>query len=302
MKRKINTIKQFSALTLLFYICCTVMNPLYGQTKAEVTVGLSYYMKADNTKALVALVKKNEDGKFVFAKNTPVNFYVVQQKEQLLLKTVNTDNHGKAMIILDKDLPLDDSMFFNVVAKVENNPLFEDAQDQIHIKYASLTLSMDPKDTSKLVTARVTEKGKDGTIIPVKGAEVKFYVQRLFGFLPAAEENMVATDEKGEASFSYPKNIPGDTAGIITVAARLEDNDHYGNLENKASQSWGTVLPIIKEPFPRALFEPHAPLPLVITISTLFGGVWLVYFFIFYQLRKIKKEGMQIIKHSPTAV
>jgi len=278
------------AITYLFCNITTAQDQSKVPEKSEATIELSYFKREDSNKTVVAKIKKLENGKYVFAKNAKINFYVINDKEQQLLKSVTTDDHGQAVILLQKELPLDDSLYFTIVAKIENDPLFEDAREQIHYKNANLALNLDPKDTARLVTAKVTETGKDGKEIPVTGAEVKFYIQRLFGFMPAAEENNITTDEKGEASFAFPKNISGDTAGVITVAARVEDNEHFGNLENKATQSWGTVLPIIKDPFPRALFEPHAPLPLVITVSTLFGGIWVVFFFIFYQLRKIKKE------------
>jgi hypothetical protein len=168
----------------------------------------------------------------------------------------------------------------------------------MHYKNANLTLSLNPLDTTRLITARVTEIGKDGKELPVKGAEVKFYVQRLFGFMPASDDNNIVTDDNGNSYFTFPKTIAGDSAGVITIVARLEDNEQFGNVENKVASSWGTVLAIVKDPFPRALWEPYAPLPLVITITMLFGGVWFIYFFISSQLRKIKKEGQLTINDS----
>ena len=300
-------LKRISLTIAIIYLFCNVtaaQDQSRTPEKSEVTIELSYYKKADLPsglagirKTVAAIIKKTENGKYVFANNAKVNFYVQHDKEQQLLNSVITDNHGQAVILIQKDLPLDDSLYFTIVAKIENDPLYVDAQEQIHYKDANLTLHMDPLDTAKLVTAKVTETGKDGKEVPVINAEVKFYVQRLFGFMPAAEENTVTTDEKGEASFAVPKNISGDTAGLITIGVRLEDNELFGNLENTTTQSWGTVLPIDKNPFPRALFEPQAPLPLVITVSTLFGGIWVVFFFIFYQLRKIKKEEKLITKN-----
>jgi len=301
---KMNSIIKRTALaitiTSLFCNISTAQDQTQAQGKSEATIQLSYYKKANMSKTAVAIVKvKNKEGKFVFAKNARVNFYVIHDKEQQLLKNTNTDNKGQAVIIvLQKDLPLDDSLYFTIVAKIENDNLYEDAEEQVHYKDANLSINLNPHDTARLVTAKVTEIGKDGKEIPVKGAELKFCVQRLFGTMPAAEDYAVTTDENGKASFTYPKNIPGDTAGAITVAARMEDNEQFGNVENKAATSWGTALAIIKDPFPRALWEPYAPLPLVITISTLFGGVWFVYFFIFFQLRKIKKEGQLTINNS----
>jgi len=297
-----NIIKKISftiAITGLFCGVATAQDQSPSQGKSEAAIELSCYKKADMSKTAVALITaKNKDGKFVPAKNARVNFYVMHDKEQQLLKSANTDNKGQAVIVLQKDLPLDDSLYFTIVAKIENDNLYEDVQEQIHYKDANLTLNLNPDDTARLVIAKVTETGKDGKIIPVKDAEVKFYVQRLFGFMPATEDNTISTDEEGEATFSFPKNIPGDTAGVITIAARMEDNKEFGNVENKANASWGVRLMVDKDPFPRALWEPYAPIPLILTVSILFGGVWCVYFFIFFQLRKIKNEGQLTINNS----
>ncbi|MDP3002882.1 MAG: hypothetical protein Q8N38_07130 [Bacteroidales bacterium] len=279
------------AITGLFCGIATAQDQSQAPGKSEAAIELSYYKKADMSKTAVAVIKaKNNDGKFVPAKNALVNFYVIHDSEQQLLKSANTDNKGQAVIVLQKDLPLDEGLSFTIVAKIENDNLYEDVEEQMHYKDANLILNLNPHDTARLVTAQVTKIGKDGKEIPVEGAEVKFYVQRLFGIMPAVEDNTISTDEKGEASFAFPKNIPGDTTGVITVVARMEDNEQFGNVENKATESWGTALAVDKDPFPRALWEPNAPLPLIITISTLFGGVWFIYFFIFYQLRKISKE------------
>lgn len=285
-------IKRIALAIFITGLFCVITNAQdQSQVKREAVIELSCYKKADKSRTAVAVITaQNKEGKFVPAKNALVNFYVMHDKEQQLLKSTNTDNKGKAIITLQKDLPLDDSLYFTIVAKIENDNLYEDASEQIHYKDANLTLNLNPEDTARIVTAKITETGKDGKEIPVKDAEVKFYVQRMFGFMPATEDNAISTDEKGEASFSFPKNIPGDTSGVITVVARMDDNKQFGNVENKANASWGIHLMVDKDPFPRALWEPYAPLPLIITISTLFGGVWAIYFFIFYQLRKIRKE------------
>ena len=265
---------------------------LVAQGKSETTITMAYYKKADMSKTAVAVVKaKNSNGKFVAARNAAVSFYVMNNKELQPIKKVSTNDKGEATIILQKDLPADDSLYFTIVAKIENDPLYEDASEQMHYKDVTLTLNLNPHDTARVAIAKVTTMGKDGKETPVKEAEVKFYVQRLFGIMPAAEENAVSTDEKGEASFTFPKNIPGDIDGAFTVVARIEDNPKFANAENKTATSWGKAVAVIKDPFPRALWEPYAPLPLVITISTLFGGVWFTYFLIFIQLRKIKTDG-----------
>lgn len=281
--------KLFKALAIAGLL--SVITPAMAQEKKESSIEMAYYKKADMTKWAVAIVTaKNNEGKFIPAKNARISFYMQDSNELQLLKNVYTDNKGKALIQLGKKMPLDTGGAFVVVAKIENDSLYEDANEKIRYKEANITIKLNPHDTSRTATAVVTEIGKDGNEIPVKDIKVNFYVQRLFGSMPAAEDFSVNTDENGEAVFSYAKSIPGDTAGLLTIAARMDEDEQYGNVENKANTSWGTRLKVEKDPFPRALWEPNAPLPLIITISTLFGGVWSVYFFIFNQMRKIRNE------------
>jgi hypothetical protein len=290
MKSKIKRTVHAVVLAGLLFSLGASIDSIQGQDKSEATIELSYYKKADMTKTAVVSVKVRKDGKFVPAKNERVNFYAMNGKEQQFIKSATTSNKGQAIIELPKDLPLDEEGYFTVVARFENNTLYENAEEQVHYQDANLTINLDPRDTARIVTAKVTETGKDGKEMPVKDAEVKFYVQRLFGLMPVAEDNAISTDEKGEATFAYPKNIPGDSAGGVHVAVKMEDNKRFGNVETKSATLWGTRLAIEKDPFPRAMWEPYAPLPLVLTISSIFGGVWFTYVIILLQLRKIKRD------------
>lgn len=258
--------------------------------KSEATIQLSFLKKSDLSKAVIAKVlTKNTAGKLVPAKNTRVNFYIKNKQEQLFLKSVLTDKTGDTYLELPTDLPLDTARYFNLVAKIENDKLYADAAEILRYKDANISIKLNPHDTAKLVTVSVTETGSDGKEKPVKDVPVRFYVQRLFGNVPATEDPVVSTDESGETSIVYPKGIPGDSVGNIIVVARIEDNEFYGNIENKATAQWGMPLIPEKDPFPRALWEPYAPFSLIIVITVLFGGVWMIYFFLFYQLYKIKK-------------
>ena len=276
----------------LFYGNAVAQDTSKAQGKSEATVGISYYKKADQSKTAVAVIKaKNKEGKFAPAVNAKVDFYVMKDKVETLLQSATTDYKGEAVIVLQKDLPVDTGHAFTIVAKIENNDLYEDAEEQMTYKEVNITLNLNPHDTAHVATAHVTTIGADGKEIPVKDVEVKFYVQRLFGIMLASDESTVTTDENGEAVFAYPKNLPGDTAGAFNIVARIEDNEQYGNAEINAATSWGTVLALITDPFPRALWAPNAPIQLILTLSILFGGVWCTYFFIIYQLVKIKKDG-----------
>lgn len=265
---------------------------VFAQDKSASSIQLTYNKKVDQTRTIVAKVKgKNEDKKFVPVANVKVNFYFQNKKEEQLIKGVTTDMKGNAELVLPKEFPLDDENYFTIIGKIENDSKYEDAEEQVHYIDASFSIKVDPKDTGRLVTAMVTSIDNKGKEVPVKGAEVSFYVQRLFGTMPASEDYKVTTDRSGEVEFNLPKDIAGDTLGNLIIVARMEDNPQFGNVETKVSAPWAVALIPEKNPFPRALWEPKAPPALVITISTLFGGVWFTYFFMFWQLRRIKREG-----------
>lgn len=283
-----------TANIILFAVLNIFCLNVFAQGKSASSIQLSYYKKSDKTSTIVAKVKgKNEEKKFVPVENVKVNFYIQNKKDEQLIKGVTTNMEGLAELVLPKSLPLDEDNYFTIIAKVENDSKYEDADEQVHYTDAGFSIKIDPKDTGRLVTASVTAIDKKGKEVPVKGAEVSFYVQRLFGMMPAAEDFKVTTDGSGEAEFNLPKDIAGDTLGNLIIIAKIEDNAKFGNLETSVSAPWATALIPEKNPFPRALWEPKAPPILVITISTLFGGVWCTYFFMFWKLSRIKKDGMK---------
>src|ERR1035437_1685875 len=219
-------------LAVLNLFCINV----FAQGKSAASIQLSYFKKADQSKTIVAKVKgKNEEKKFVSAPNVKVNFYVQNKKDEQLIKGVSTNMEGSAELTLPKMLPLDEDNYFTIIAKIENDPKYEDADEQVHYTDASFSIKVDPKDTGRLVTVAVTSINKKGKEVPVKGAEVSFYVQRLFGTMPAAEDFKVTTDGSGEAEFNLPKDIAGDTSGNLIIVARVEDNAQFGNLETKVN-------------------------------------------------------------------
>lgn len=264
----------------------------FAQTKkAESSIQLSFFKKADNSKTVSALVMgKNKDNKFLPAGNAHISFYAKKDKELVLLTKTITDGRGKTSATLPKDLPLDADRYFGITVKLENDSAYENSDEELRLKDINLAIKLNPNDTARIVTATVTETTADGTGKGVKDVPINFYVQRLFGNMPAAEDHTVNTNEKGEAVFTCPKGIPGDTAGNMTIVAMIDDNDTYGTVESKSPCKWGVVLPIDKDPFPRAIWGAKAQWGMIISLSILYGGVWASYIFMAFQLRKIKKE------------
>jgi hypothetical protein len=157
---------------------------------------------------------------------------------------------------------------------------------------AKIKLSFSDKDSVRTVKAVLTKADEDGIQTPVKGVDVKVYVQRAFSLLPVEGDNL-KTNESGEANVEFPKDIPGDADGKLTVVAKVEDNDEVGELEAKEIMKWGTVLKPDESFSRRALWQTasNAPLPLVIFVTSMVVLVWGIIFYIVTLLFKVNKLG-----------
>ena len=258
--------------------------------KMEATIQLSYLKKTDQSKEASVNISATDNGKIVMAHNAHINFYLTDGANPVLLKSVVTNMQGKATVDLPEVLPLDAERYFGIIARIENDSLYADAEEELWHKEAALSLDLQTQDSTKMAVAKLTETDAAGQVQPLVGKDVSFYVQRLFGIMPAAEEFTATTDEEGVASFVFPDSIPGDSEGNVTVVARISDDEDYGNLENKTSGKWGVVLAPEMNPFPRALWAPNAPPALIITLCVIFGGIWFTYGYVFNELRKIDQE------------
>lgn len=294
MKTKIKyQIKKVMMAVALIIICQAIswaQNEQATDKKAS-SIQLSFYKKGDQSKYAMVLVNtKNQKMKFVPAPGAEVSFYILNGKEEMPFGKVTTGADGKASQVLPVEMPLNSERRFTLIAKIENDKKYENAREELSIIESNMVIKLNPVDTGRTVTAAVTEMNKDGKDVPVKNVPINLYVTRLFGTMPIGEDHTANTDDNGEAIFTLPKNIKGDTAGNITLVAKIEDNDQLGNVEALSTVAWGVPLVAEADPFPRALWQPRAPAPLIITISTIFICIWGIYFFLFYQMFKISGD------------
>ncbi len=121
---------------------------------------------------------------------------------------------------------------------------------------------------------------------PVEGAKVAFTVKRTFGELPIGAED---TLDDGSAAVPFPVGLPGDAQGLLQVIAELKAPKEFAGIRFQAPIEGGQIIPPEKDPFPRALWSPRAPVTLVVTIFVLLGAVWGTYAYVVVQLIQIKK-------------
>lgn len=275
----------------LLFNTATAQTDAADQEKKESSIDLSFYKNADLSKTITAMVTTmGKENKWIPAGNVDINFYTQSKAGPAILKSVLTDYKGIASLPFSESLSKNENGVYKIIARIENNGLYNDAEEQIEFKEANLSMKFNPDDSTHEVSALVTETGVDGNEIPVAETEVSFFVQRLFGTMPASEEFVVNTDNNGEAVFSFPEDIMGGRTGNITLIAKVVNNKLFGTVETKSEAPWGKIVPVEANPFPRSLSNPKAPLQLIITLVAIFGGIWTTYFFIFYQLKKINEE------------
>jgi len=157
-------------------------------------------------------------------------------------------------------------------------------------KKASIQLSFLKTDTTKTCRATVLSDN-----IPVKGTEVHLYVKRMYSLLPVGK--VVATDEKGQADIAFPLNLPGDRNDLITVIAKIEGDDTYGNVQAQEKVKWG-VLPKgdLSHLSNRSLSasRENAPMFLVVASILIIVFIWGTIFYIVFQLVRIKKSASRL--------
>jgi hypothetical protein len=159
-----------------------------------------------------------------------------------------------------------------------------------------MSLSFNKADSSFILKASAQ---KDNSVLPVSGAEVKLYVHRTFGLLPV--DDTKTTDKDGLASFRISGNLPGDTAGNVTVSARFTNEDIFGTV------STDTVLSAGVKTYPVSLVAERgmwnnvrmAPIWLILTFSLGLLTAWGFIFFVLLKLRDIYIVGTKFPNGTP---
>jgi hypothetical protein len=128
--------------------------------------------------------------------------------------------------------------------------------------------------------------------IPVQKAEVKVFVKRYFGNLQIDETKH--TNEQGAAAFTFPTDLPGDTAGNVNLLIKIRDESgSFQEVETIKRMAIGTPT------HPKSLIDDRAwwsvRLQAPIWLILIFNGTVLIVYgfiaYIVYQLFMVYKIG-----------
>jgi hypothetical protein len=243
--------------------------------------------KGDNSVDLKVAMQakvKNSSLKLSLLKVSLLQITDTAEKE---LGFVITNGQGKAVFNIKADaLAADKEGKLHFKASFAGNKAMDPAEEEVTFKRARLEITPVKEDSLLTVQVKLIDVGT-GTEIPVKETVLGIFVKRLFNPLKVGEGT---TDEAGEATIEVPNNLPGDAKGNITLLAKLDENETYGNLETSVVQPWGTPVSDKISDLPRALWSTHPPLWMLITFIILVGTVWGHYIVIIYELFRLRKE------------
>lgn len=241
--------------------------------------------KSGDTVELKAVLKTKIKGNFIKLPLLKIKFQQVVDTATKDLGFVITDQMGKAVLkykVDPKSADKDGKLHFKAV--FAGNKSMEAAEEELTVKRARLEITAAKEDSVLNAKIKLVDLGSDSAI---KGVVVGVYVQRSFSPLKIGEGT---TDDNGEATVEIPNNLPGDAKGNITLLAKLDENETFGNLEAAVIQKWGVPVSDKVEDQPRALWSSHPPLWMLITFFVLMGIVWGHYIVIVVQLFRLRKE------------
>ena len=265
----------------------------FAQEKNSLLLNLAYFNNNNNYQYLTAQAKTRVDGKFQMVPGVELSFYITSESPSNLLGKAITNDNGYATVMI----PPSAKEEWNKAAKQtfvvtsSASKLYDAGNGTVDVTKAKIKI-----DTAadKKITATLYEL-KDTAWIAVKGIDLKVAVKRLDGDLNVSETPTYTTDSLGSISADFKRDsLPGDSKGNLTLVARLEDNELYGNLTAEKVVPWGSVTQYTSEFDKRTLFARRgkSPLWLEFMAYSIVAGVWGVLIYLFFQIKKMKSFGV----------
>jgi len=243
--------------------------------------------KNDNSVDLKTSVKAKINGTLTRLADLKIEFTIGRDSTAKKLGEVITDNKGVAAFNCKPDqLTTDKEGKLNFKASFAGKDSIESAEEIVVVKRGRLEIAPVKEDSLLAVKVKLVDLST-GTEMPVDSTTLGVYVKRLFSALKLGEGT---TNASGETTIEIPNDLPGDAKGNLTLLARLDENETYGNLEASVVQQWGTPVSDEVKELPRALWSSHPPIWMLVTFIILMSTVWGHYLVIIIQLFRLRKE------------
>lgn len=269
---------------------------IQAQDEISARMNLYYSKTPDNVKHIDIKLTAKIDNRRTGVPGVNVLLYHTETLDSNLISNVIMDDTGVGRISFsDNDiLSSDSSVTMKYIAVLKNQKGFKDVEKEIEIMDGFLDIEFEIKDSIRTAMVKFLKTGKDQIKVPMEGVPIKLYVKRPFGKLPIEMENNV-TDKNGMVYTVFPDDLIGDTLNLLTVIARVEDHDDFGNLEAFKIIDWGLERPLNENLMTRSLWASgaNAPIPLLIFVNALILAAWGIIFYILILIYRIYRTGIE---------
>ena len=253
----------------------------------ESRLSLNYLCGSDSV-LLIATLSINKGNASFFLKNAFIDFSASDGNVNRSLGKAATDQEGNAIFKCPAaGLPNEKNGIVAYTAKFTGTDKYPAAEASFSAKPAKIRLFFSIEDSLRVLKVTATQKNEKGEDVAIPKETLLIYIPRLFSLLKIGE---IALDESGSGTLEFPKEIVGDTLGNLTVIAKIEESDKFGNVQGQNVINWGVHKQYYKAEVPsRELWTPIAPLWMIITLLIMLAGVWAHYAYAVYELVMIKR-------------
>lgn len=279
--------KNLKYIIILFFL---FTKPVYGfqqESLKEYSLEFNYTKISNRTIILEAVLTQETSSGIIPVSEKPIRFFAEDTVETFLAE-VKTGEEGIAILEIspEYDLPWNEEnqCMFKVRVFYNNDEYLEKSK---LIKNINIEFEFIIKNEEKYVNINISEPGPDGTKSPVYDALVYAYVKRLYNLF---EFGAGFSDQEGNLIFDFPKDMPGDNSGNLTVIVKIPESDIYGNIEKEQLIDWGIPVPAEPDKEPRALWSDHAPSWMIIAVIIILGGAWIIFFIALSKILKIRNK------------
>jgi hypothetical protein len=281
---------------LLFSLCLQVPVSFSanGQDSARKTllVDLSYHSLNNEVVYLSVHAKTKEKGKFQPVGGARLRLYLDKDSAVCLAGEIVTDTKGSAITFLPPSLKnqWNSAATHMFIALSDEDGAFNPSRTEASVVKAHLEMDT---GQGRTIIAKIVEL-KNGEWVPVKAVEIKVAIKRSGSDLAVSDKESYTTDSTGTISAEFHRdNIPGAKNGLLTLVAKVDDNDTYGNLRVEKTEPWGTVLKLSDTFDKRSLWAARfkTPLWLLLMEYSIFLSVWSVVIYLIFQIIKIIRAG-----------
>ncbi len=269
-------------------------NSAFTQEKKDTVTELNprifflYQCTSNDSIALSASISvKREEGPFAL-QNAILEFSASAGTETRVLGKGKTDIDGTVIlkVPVNAGLPVDKDGMTTYTVSFGGKGKYTKAAESTSAKLAKITVNFSKEDSIHYIHVKATQVEKNGVTAPVKKEKISVYVPRMLSLLKIGEFDL---DDNGEGRIEYPEKLVGDSLGNITVIAKIEESDKYGNVQGQSIISWGIPKQYFTAEKPtRELWTPVAPIWMIITLIIMLTGVWAHYIYAVFQLVMIK--------------